>query len=118
VPDQYLGAAILTNDIYRVEVPSADSGPAQYATGTPIMEGSKVVAYKVASGDIYDFVVKRFGLSNDGYVIAVNAIRRGNVNLYAGDVLNLSAYTMRKYGSVNGKVMRNPDPDPMPLQEP
>jgi LysM repeat protein len=118
VPDQYISSPG-TNEFFRVEVPSADTGSTKYATGTAILEGSKVVAYKVASGDILDFIVKRFGLSNDGYIVAVNAVRRGNsAILYAGDVLNLSAYTLHKYGSINGKVMSDPDPSPMPPQEP
>jgi hypothetical protein len=118
VPDQYIAYPSAENRIYRVELPSADGGARQYAEGTPIMEGSKVVAYNVVRGDLLDFIVGRFGLSNDGYIVTVNQVRRGGTNLYAGDVLNLSPYTLHKYGSENGKVFKNPDPIPMLPQEP
>ena len=48
--------------------------------------------------------------------MAVNSVRRAEAPLYAGDVLNLSAYTLHDYGRDNGKVEHNPDPTPMPAQ--
>ncbi|HEX4401488.1 MAG TPA: hypothetical protein VHZ98_09195 [Galbitalea sp.] len=115
VPNQFIGDSS-TNISWQVEIPS--DGPARlYAEGSPIFEGTQLVAYKVAPGDILDFICDRFHLSNNGYIVGVNQIRRGSALIYAGDVLNLSAYTMHKYGSINGKVLDNPDPIPMPSQE-
>ena len=83
-----------------------------------------IVAYRAVSGDLLDFVGERFGLTHDSYIVTINQIRRGgpdtpdgNPILYAGDVVNLSAFTMTKYGSVNGLVHDDPPPDPMPPQQ-
>jgi len=34
-----------------------------------------------------------------------------------GDTLNLSAFTMTRFGSVNGEVRHDAPPDPMPPQQ-
>jgi LysM repeat protein len=117
VPDETL-VGHYTNYVYPVQVPR-DGGPITYAKGTPITKGSKIVAYKVASGDIYDYIAKRFHLTNDGYLLILNEIRRGEAaQLYEGDVLNLSAYTLDKYGTVNGRVVKGPQPLTAPPQMP
>jgi hypothetical protein len=116
-PNQYITDPALTDIPFAVELP-VNGPPQQYAEGTAIFENSRVVAYRVAPGDIYDYICDRFGLSDDGYILAINQVRRGNAALEAGDVLNLSASTMHKYGSVGGKVLDNPDPSHMPPQEP
>lgn len=107
----------LTNYVYPVQIPR-DDGPMKYAEGTAITEGTKVVAYEVAPGDIYDYIAKRFHLTNDGYLLVLNEERRGEAApLYEGDVLNLSAYTLDKYGTVNGRVAKGPQPLTAPRQE-
>ena len=117
VPDEAL-VGHLTNYIFPVQLPR-DGGAITYAEGDPITEGSKIVAYKVASGDIYDYIAKRFHLTNDGYLIVLNEVRRGEAaQLYAGDILNLSAYTLDKYGTINGHVVKGPQPLTAPHQEP
>lgn len=107
-----------TNYSFPVQIPH-DDGPIRYARGTPITEGSEIVAYKVAPGDIYDYIVKRFHLTNNGYILILNEPRRGEAPpLYAGDVLNLSAYTLNKYGTVNGRIAHGPQPVTGPKQQP
>jgi hypothetical protein len=107
-----------TNYVYPVQIPR-DGGPITHAEGTPITEGSKIVAYKVAPGDIYDYIAQRFHLTNDGYLLILNEVRRGEAaQLFAGDVLNLSAYTLNKYGSVHGQVVEGPQPLTAPPQAP
>jgi hypothetical protein len=107
-----------TNYVFPVQVPR-DGGPITYAEGTPITQGRQVVAYKVAPGDIYDYIAQRFHLTNDGYLLVLNEERRGEAApLYAGDVLNLSAYTLGKYGTVNGRVVDGPRPVTAPSQQP
>lgn len=106
-----------TNYPYPVQIPH-DDGPSTYAEGTVITEGSKLVAYKVAPGDISDYIAKRFHLTNNGYLDILNEQRRGEAApLYAGDVLNLSAYTLDKYGTVNGRIAHGPRPVAAPPQE-
>ena len=105
-----------TNYRYPVQVPR-DDGPGQYAEGTAVTRDGQVVAYRVAPGDIYDFIAKRFHLTNDGYLLILNERRRGEAApLYAGDVLNLSAYTLDQYGTVNGVVAHGPPPVTAPVQ--
>lgn len=117
VPDQSL-LGHLTNIAFPVQVPR-DSGPIEYAEGTAIVRGSKVVAYEVAPGDVYDYIAERFHLTNDGYLIVLNEVRRGEAApLYAGDELNLSASTLHDYGTVNGRVVRGPEPFEAPPQVP
>lgn len=97
-----------TNYRYPVQIPH-DDGPAMYAEGAAVLRDGEVVAYRVAPGDIYDFIAKRFHLTNNGYLLILNEPRRGlAAPLYAGDVLNLSAYTLNDYGTVNGRVVRGP----------
>jgi LysM repeat protein len=115
VPDEVIEGNY-TNDAFPVQLPR-DGGPIEYAEGTPIKEGSKLVAYTVASGDIYDYIAKRFHLTNDGYLLILNEVRRGEAaQLYAGDVLNLSAYTLHEYGTVDGRVVEGPQPVTAPRQ--
>ena len=117
VPGQSL-LGHLTNIGYPVQLPR-DGGPIEYAEGTAITDGGKVVAYRVAPGDIYDFIARRFHLTNDGYLIVLNEVRRGEAApLYAGDQLNLSASTLHRYGTVNGRIVHGPEPLEAPPQEP
>ena len=116
VPGQEL-VGRYTNYVFPVQIPH-DDGPMKYAEGTVITEGSRIVAYQVAPGDIYDYIAKRFHLTNNGYLLVLNEPRRGEASsLYAGDVLNLSAFTLDKYGTVNGRVARGPQPIAAPKQE-
>jgi hypothetical protein len=112
---------------YGVRQP-IDHGPEQYAEGTVIRDrAGGIVAYRVASGDIYSFIPERFGLGDDDYIVVINSIRRGNPStedgglgagtLDVGDVVNLSAFTMTRYGTSAGKVWSDPPPDPMPPQQ-
>jgi hypothetical protein len=80
-----------------------DGGAITSAEGTPIRKGSRIVAYTVASGDIYDSIVERFHLRSDGHIL-----RRGEAaQRSAGDVLNLSACTLDKYGSATGRAVKD-----------
>jgi hypothetical protein len=96
-----------------------DHGPEQYATGEPIADSSgRLVAYRVASGDILDFVAERFGLPRySNYILTINQVRRGYTGtLYADDIVNLDPSTIYRYGSINGEVLHDPAPAGMPAQ--
>lgn len=78
----------------------------------------KVVAYRVAPGDIYDYIAKRFHLTNNGYILILNEPRRGEAPpLDAGDILNLSGYTLNRYGTVDGHVAHGPQRVTAPKQQ-
>jgi len=115
---------------YPIEIP-VDNGPERYAMGTVTTDGDGVpVAYKVARGDIIDYIAERFGfwvgLNEPGfdYLNTINQVRRGtvvggsdeNFALYAGDTLNLSPYTVTTVGDENGRVIPGPLPTPLPPQ--
>lgn len=110
-------------DKFQVEVP-VDNGAENYATGTVTMDSSgRPAAYVVASGDVIDFIAHRFGFFSDSgqgfeYLNAINQVRRGGYpwTIYAGDTINLSAYTVLTVGSVNGKVLNEAPPVPLPPQ--
>ncbi|MFC5503120.1 hypothetical protein ACFPJ4_12795 [Lysinimonas soli] len=108
---------------YHVEIP-VDNGPENYATGTVTLDSAgHPAAYVVASGDVIDYIADRFGFfspSGEGfdYLNTINQVRRGGYpwTIYAGDTLNLSAYTILNVGSIDGKVLNEAPPDPMPAQ--
>jgi len=109
---------------FPAQVP-VDGGPREYAMGTVTLDDEGVpMAYLVASGDLVDFIAERFGFEGLGggspisYVNIINQVRRGKDAgfLYAGDVLNLSPYTITSIGSINGEVLDDEPPDPMPPQ--
>lgn len=101
---------------YPVQTP-VDSGPREYANGAVELDAAGApVAYIVASGDIVDFVAERLGLDGN-YLVALNQVRRGWTGmLYAGDVLNLDPHRITSVGSINGEVLDEPAPDPLPPQ--
>jgi hypothetical protein len=115
---------------FQIEIP-VDSGSRQFATGKVTTDRNGVPSsYTVASGDVIDYVAARFGFfdpsSGEGfnYLNTINQVRRGtypnapdgNFALFAGDILNLSAYTMGSVGSENGHVIPGPMPSPAPAQ--
>lgn len=108
---------------FQVEIP-IDNGPENYATGTVTLDSAgHPAAYVVASGDVIDYIAERFGFfapSGEGfaYLNTINQVRRGGYPwaLYAGDTLNLSAYTIRTVGDTDGKVLNEAPPSPMPAQ--
>lgn len=109
---------------FEVQIP-VDAGPRDYATGTTTFEDGVPVAYEVASGDIVDYIAERFGLEGDppanegfSYLNTINQVRRGGYpwTLHPGDILNLSAYHITSIGSINGEVLAEEPPDPMPPQ--
>jgi hypothetical protein len=109
---------------YQVEIP-VDKGPENYATGTVTLDADGHPAtYVVAPGDVIDYIAHRFGFyasSGEGfdYLNTVNQVRRGGYpwTIYAGDTLNLSAYTITTIGTINGKVLNEAPPNPMPAQK-
>jgi LysM repeat protein len=100
---------------WALQIP-VDSGPQEYAMGTTNVDGDGVPAsYIVASGDISEFVAKRFCI-NTAYLYAINGVRRGDLSLYVGDTVNLDAHTITSVGDQNGVVTTRPLPDPIPPQ--
>jgi hypothetical protein len=102
--------------MFTIETPS-DAGGRQYAAGEVELDSAGApIAYKVASGDIMDFVAERLGL--DGiYLVTINQVRRGYTgSLYAGDILNLDPHTITSVGTINGEVLDEEAPSPMPEQ--
>jgi len=108
---------------YHVEIP-IDNGAANYAQGTVTLDASgHPAAYVVAPGDVIDYVARRFGFFTPtgapfDYLNTINQVRRGGYpwSLYAGDTLNLSAYTITSVGTINGRVLTEAPPNPMPPQ--
>lgn len=109
---------------FQVEIP-VDNGTENYATGTVTLDSSgHPASYVVASGDVMDYIAHRFGFFSPtgqgiDYLNAINQVRRGGYpwTIYAGDTLNLSAYTVMTVGSVNGKVLDEAPPSPLPPQQ-
>ncbi len=101
---------------FLVRVPT-DSGPREYAQGTAVLDAEGVpIAYEVAPGEILDYVEERFGLPPI-YLVVLNQVRRGYTGmLYAGDTINLDAQTILTVGDINGEVLAEPAPDPLPPQ--
>ena len=118
---------------YQVHIP-IDLGPGPHAMGTVQFDASGAPArYVVASDDEYSHIARRFGLfgiatptaepadgynADTGYLTVLNQVRRSSTPwvLYAGDMLNLSAYTVTSVGSINGVVTSLPAPAPLPPQ--
>lgn len=96
-----------------------DRGSREGASGTVTTASDGTPAsYLVAAGDISERIADRFCVSAD-YLDALNSVRRDGVtidSLYGGDTLNLSPYTVLSVGDQNGRVLDNPEPDPMPAQ--
>lgn len=101
----------------RLRIPS-DQGPRAHASGTAETDAAgRAVAYVVAPDDVWTIVAERFCLHVD-YLNALNQIRRNSAaDLYVGDVLNLSPYTVTSVGSENGDVYDNAPPSSMPPQK-
>ncbi len=105
---------------FQVELP-VDNGPRNYATGTVTVDADgRPASYTVAPGDQSEYIAERFGFLVRGieYLNVINQVRRGGYPwaLYAGDTLNLSAYTVLSVGTINGKVLNDPPPNPLPPQ--
>ncbi len=109
---------------YQVEIP-IDNGPENYATGTVTLDANgHPASYVVAPGDVIDYIAHRFGFfSTSGaafdYLNTINQVRRGGYpwTIYAGDTLNLDASTITTVGTINGKVLNETPPNPMPPQK-
>lgn len=103
--------------VFELETPK-DAGARQYAEGAATLSSEGVpIAYEVASGDIMDFVAERFALDGN-YLVTINQIRRGYTgNLYVGDILNLDPRTITSVGNINGEVLHEKAPSPMPAQK-
>jgi hypothetical protein len=100
----------------RLRIP-VDLGARANASGEAMLDDEgRPVAYVVAPDDLWADVADRFCLHPD-YINALNQVRRnGAFELYVGDTLNLSPYTVTTVGSENGEVFDNPAPDPLPTQ--
>lgn len=94
----------------------ADLGPREGANGTTTLAADGTLAsYVVAADDYTDAILDRFCVGYYSFS-ALNAVRRGSVHsidpsyqahhtqLYVGDTLNLSPYTITTVGDVNGEV--------------
>ncbi|MWV48409.1 hypothetical protein GRS96_03840 [Rathayibacter sp. VKM Ac-2803] len=97
-----------------------DRGPRTGATGevTTAADGTPA-SYLVAAGDISESIADRFCVSPE-YLDALNSVRRDGVSidsLYGGDTLNLSPSTVTSVGTQNGRVLENPEPEPLPAQD-
>lgn len=102
---------------WKPEVPT-DQGPREYATGEVVLDAAGIpVAYRVAAGDIPDFVAERLCM-NLAYLHAINSVRRASLanELYAGDTINLDATTIFTVGDQNGVVHEGDPPLPHPPQ--
>jgi hypothetical protein len=94
-----------------------DSGPREYAIGEVQYDESGTPSfYIVGSGDLIEFVAERLGL-HSAYLVTINQVRRGTTGvLWEGDVLNLNPQTITSVGTINGSVLSEAPPDPMPPQ--
>jgi hypothetical protein len=94
-----------------------DSGPREYAIGEGQYDESGTPSfYIVGSGDLIEFVAERLGL-HSAYLVTINQVRRGTTGvLWEGDVLNLNPQTITSVGTINGSVLSEAPPDPMPPQ--
>lgn len=96
-----------------------DRGSREGAAGavTTASDGTPA-SYLVAAGDISERIADRFCVSSD-YLDALNSVRRDGVtidSLFGGDTINLSPSTVLSVGDQNGRVLDNPEPDPLPAQ--
>ena len=63
-----------------------------------------------------EFVAERLGLPS-AYLVTINQVRRGTTGvLWEGDILNLDAHTITSVGTINGSVLSEAAPEPMPQQ--
>lgn len=62
-----------------------------------------------------ELVGDRFGLGT-AYFYVINQVRRNGTELYVGDTLNLSAFTILSVGDENGVAYDNDPPSPIPEQ--
>ncbi|SMH49933.1 hypothetical protein SAMN06295885_3451 [Rathayibacter oskolensis] len=97
-----------------------DRGSREGAAGTvtTAADGSPA-SYLVAAGDISERIADRFCISPE-YLDVLNSVRRDGVSidsLFGGDTLNLSPTTVVSVGDQNGRVLENPEPDPLPAQD-
>jgi LysM repeat protein len=79
------------------------------ATGIP-------ETYTVAANDDFNTIADRLGL-NPGYLYTLNMVRRADLELYVGDVLNLDPDHIATVGDENGAVSHMPLPDGAPAQD-
>jgi hypothetical protein len=108
---------------YPIIIPT-DNGPDDGATGTvELGPDGTPEAYVLGDGDRRAQVLQRFGLINDfatqqlDYLDTINQVRRGTRPSFDyGDTINLSAYTITSIGDVDGDVLDDPPPDPLPPQ--
>lgn len=116
---------------YTARIP-VDLGTRPHAMGETTLDADGIpVSYRVAPDDVWDFVARRFGFFgippnpgaesfnlDTGYLNVINQLRRGGTPwvLYAGDTVNLSAFTVTSVGRVNGEVLSGIPPDPLPPQ--
>jgi len=91
-----------------------DHGPNSHANGVVTLDAAGVPAsYKIVSGDTWDGVTQRFGMTWVD-LDSLNCYRRddwgSHSQLWAGDVLNLDPYTVTTVGSQQGvRVVGSPN---------
>jgi hypothetical protein len=74
----------------ELAITPVDRGQREYATGEAVLDASGTpVAYRVAAGDVPEFVADRF-CTRLAYLNGINSVRRASLanNLYTGDTLN------------------------------
>ncbi|MBP2435501.1 LysM peptidoglycan-binding domain-containing protein [Microbacterium amylolyticum] len=97
-------------DVFGV-IALRDSGPRTRANGETAFAGDQAISYEVAPGDTLGAIAERFCTTTQ-MIQYLNVVRRatGYSNakddfvLYAGDILNLDAYTITSVGHQNGVV--------------
>ena len=71
--------------------------------------------YTVAANDDFNTIADRLGLI-PGYLYTLNMVRRADLELYVGDVLNLNPRHISTVGDENGVVSHLALPDGAPPQ--
>ena len=90
---------------WRLVWVTSDSGPVPHAMGTVDRdEYGDPMAYHVVADDVYMVIAERLGDSSDSWLSALNCFRRKDRQVFVGDVLNLSPYTIETIGSENGST--------------
>ena len=105
---------------YLEPIIPVDHGPRKYATGTVTNDVlGRPLSYTVAPEDVIDYVQERLGFGYDGhYLVTINQVRRGDTaTLYVGDTLNLSPFHVTSIGNINGRVLDEKAPKPLPPQQ-
>jgi len=82
-----------------------DDGPIPHAMGTVDLDRyGDPMAYHVVADDVFFVISARFGDSGGSRFVSLNCYRRQDTDVFIGDVINLSPYTVKTVGSENGST--------------